>query len=315
MPTPPTAEPELLELMDRRATLLTAAPSAATTAELQTVTDALTARLAIAEPQVRRLTADDSPELLARLVAAEPVHPFDGADPAADLANRLADDRRCFVLEHPLLPDHPLNVVWVALWQGVASGIADVLDTGAPTLDPTTADTAVFYSIWNVEPGLVGVPGGSSLIEGAMEALQAELPALRRFVTLSPIPGFRAWTERLADGADEFTEADGGGGATDNDRLLRRCAEYLTSFGEDGRLLDAVARFHMGNGARLLRLNPDADRSNRGLARSYGVMANYHYEPEDRAANRDALGAGRPAVSEEISQLLAGASAAGPAPR
>jgi malonyl-CoA decarboxylase len=226
-----------------------------------------------------------------RLAAAEPVHPFRGPD---DLADRLADDRRCFVLEHPSLADRPLNVVWVALWQGVPHDLAAVLDPTAPTGDPAAADTAAFYSIWNVEPGLVGLPGGRTLLIGAMAALRAELAGLSTFVTLSPIPGLRRWIE-----ADDATPAPS------EEELLRAGAHYLTSLRDDGRPLDAVARFHLGNGARLLSICAGADRSERGMDRSFGLMANYRYEPEDRDANRVALAAGDVVVGEQVASLLA----------
>lgn len=276
----------LPDLVDRRAELLGRGDGD----DLEQVTLELGSRLADSVPRVRRIAADEPGDLVERLVAAEPVHPFRDD---ADLADRLADDRRCFVLEHPSLPGRPLNVVWVALRPGIATALDEILDPAAPTLDPQLADTAVFYSIWNVEPGLVGIPGGSSLLGGAIDALRDELPGLVEFVTLSPIPGFRAWWEGQDGAADVPAPA-----------LAAACARYLTSFGDDGRLLDAVARFHLGNGARLLQLNSGADRSARGLSRSYGLMANYHYEPEDRVHNRSELEAGRPVVGPAVAELI-----------
>ncbi|MFN7150346.1 MAG: malonyl-CoA decarboxylase domain-containing protein, partial [Microthrixaceae bacterium] len=172
-----------------------------------------------------------------------------------------------------------------------------------PTTEPAAADTAVFYSIWNVEPGWVGLPGGRVLLERAIEELRAELPGLTTFATLSPIPGFTRWD-------DDHAGASGQDAGHDRDHagLLRRCAEYLTTLRDDGRPLDAVARFHLGNGARLVALTEDSDRSERGMARSAGIMANYRYEPEDRHANRSALAAGRPAIGDEIASLLGSAA-------
>ena len=271
---------DLSALVDRRATLL-ADRHPEDRDELDRVTvelrDALDGRAA----RVRRVTADEPGDLVERLASAEPVHPVSGPE---DLADRLDDDRRCFVLEHPLLPGRPLNVVWVALWQGVPGDLAAVLDAAAPTSDPSAADTAAFYSIWNVEPGLVGLPGGRALLGGAVEQLREDLPGLHTFVTLSPVPGFRRWVESR-------------GPAAENDHdLLRGCATYLTTLGADGRPIDPVARFHLGNGARLLAIAPDADLSERGLERSFGIMANYRYEPEDRTMNAAALAAGAPGV-------------------
>lgn len=283
MPAAPTTDQ-----IERRAELL-ARSGPGDAAELQRLTDDLGAMMRGTDLVVRRLTLDEPGEVLDRLVAAEPVHPFTDR---RDLADRLDDDRRCFVLEHPALPGRPLNIVWCALWRGTPQDLAAILDPEAPTADPDTADTAAFYSIWNVEPGLVGLPGGRTLLLGAVAALQAQLPGLRTFVTLSPVPGLRAWLE--ARGEPPVGEP----------ALLTSCARYLTSLRDDGRPLDAVARFHLGNGARLWSLAPAADVSERGLARSFGVMANYRYEPEDRQANRAALAEGRPAVGEQVAALL-----------
>ena len=281
-------------LVDRRAALL-ADRDPDTRADLDVVTSELRDALDGRSPRVWRVTADEPGDLVARLAAAEPVHPIQGPE---DLADRLDDDRRCFVLEHPLLPGRPLNVVWVALWQGVPGDLAAVLDPAAPTADPDAADTAVFYSIWNVEPGLVGLPGGRALLGGVVEQLREELPGLRTFVTLSPVPGFRRWLRDSGPAAqpDEPMEQP--------EELLRSCARYLTSTGDDGRPIDPVARFHMGNGARLLHIVGGADRSERGMERSFGIMANYRYEPEDRAENATALQRGRPALGDSVVALL-----------
>jgi malonyl-CoA decarboxylase len=275
------------DLLDRRAELL-AHVGPGNTAELAELTEQLGALMRSGELVVRRLTGDEPGEVLDRLVAAEPVHPFRGPD---DVADRLDDDRRCYVLEHASLPGRPLNIVWCALWRGVPDDLDAILDPTAPTADPTAADTAVFYSIWNVEPGLVGLPGGRTLLVGAVDALRAELPGLSTFVTLSPVPGFRDW---LGSGPRNAPA----------EHLLADCARYLTTLRDDGRPLDAVARFHLGNGARLLALAPDADRSERGMDRSFGIMANYRYEPEDRAANRAALREGHVAVGDQVAGLL-----------
>lgn len=288
-----TASPS--DLLDRRAELLRAGED---DAELARVTDTLAGLVDTEGLLVRRITLDESPDVLDRLVRDEPVHPFSGPD---DVADRLADDRRCFVLELRSAPSRPLNVVFCALWRGLARHLGEVLDPTAPTADPAGADTAIFYSIWNAEPGWVGLPGGRILLEGAVEELRAELPGLTTFATLSPIPGFMRWNEDRPSGTDPAPEAD-------DEALLGRCATYLTTLREDGRPLDAVARFHLGNGARLVALTAHSDRSERGLARSAGIMANYRYEPEDRHANRSALAAGDPAISDEVADLLGSAA-------
>lgn len=278
-------------LVDRRARLLEDGAGrservlADVTAQLRELLDA-------ADPVVRPVDPDGDADLVGRLAGAEPVHPVRDA---RDLADRLDADRRLFVLEHPVLPGRPMNVVWVALWQGAPGSIDDVLDPDAPVSDPGTADTATFYSIWNADPGLAGLGRGESLIEGAVDLLRAELPQLSTFVTLSPMPGFRAWVE-----AGQAGNVDVG----DQESLLRAAATYVTSLGGNGRPLDAVARFHVGNGARVWRVNADADRSARGAARSFGVMVNYRYGPEDRTANRAQLASGSVPVSPGVTALL-----------
>jgi malonyl-CoA decarboxylase len=285
MPDSPTPEQ-----LDRRAELLAHCGSE-DAAELAELTETLRHALHDGRLRVRRLVPERDGELLDRLVLAEPVHPFSGPD---DVADRLAEDRRCFVLEHPALRGRPLNVVWVALWRGVPHDLGAVLDPSAPTTDPASADTAAFYSIWNVEPGLVGLPGGRTLLVGAVEALRDELAGLTTFATLSPVPGLRRWLEADTSVPTPPTQ----------DQLLRAGARYLTSLRDDGRPLDSVARFHLGNGARLLSICPDADRSPRGLERSFGLMANYRYEPEDREANRATLRAGTVVVGDQVAALL-----------
>jgi malonyl-CoA decarboxylase len=283
--------------IERRARLLAERPAAGTeaAAELAALGEELGALMRSDALTVRRLTSDEPAEVLDRLVAAEPVHPFAGPD---DVADRLASDRRVFVLEHPSLPQRPLNIVWVALWRGVPGDLAAILDPAAPTADAAAADTAVFYSIWNVEAGLVGLPGGATLLSGALVALRGELPGLSTFVTLSPVPGFRAWL--------------GARDTQDPQQRLVECARYLTTLRDDGRPVDSVARFHLGNGARLLAVAPDADRSERGMERSFGIMANYRYEPEDRDANRASLAAGRVVMGDQVAVLLADPSGSAP---
>lgn len=288
----PTPTPS--ELVDRRAELLSRpAGDPGRDAELASLTDELRGVLA-GDARLRRLrlhSGGGPDDLARRLAALEPVNPVRDE---ADLADRFDVDRRVFVLEHDRLPGRPLNVVWVALCRGVPDRLGEVLDPGAARLDPAEADTAVFYSIWNAEPGLVGLGRGGGLIGAATEELRGELPDLRTFVTLSPVPGFRRTAER--DGSADGSEAA--------EELAAACARYLTTT-RRGRLLDPVARFHMGNGARLWRICPDADPSPSGMSRSWGVMANYRYEPEDREANRRSLVVGSPAIGEQVAALLA----------
>ncbi len=255
-----------------------------------------------AEAEVRRIVDRGR---LAWLLRREPVNPVDGADDDATFDRSLLDrtdvDRRVYELIDPAAADRPRTVVWVALTRDVPCSLEELIDD-RPPMQPEQADTAVFWSIWNVDddsdrPQASRGPGGRDLIDGSVRLLRDELPALRTFVTLSPIPGLRRWiTGRTPDRDDPA----GGIG------LAATAARYLSTLGEDGRPIDAVARFHLGNGARLWRVNLDADRSDRGLGRSYGVMANYRYAPEDRAANRELLRTGAVAVSDEVAGLIDG---------
>ena len=296
-------QPDLLNLVLRRAELLASmdatvpltSAAADLTDELAAVTAELKIRLESAPMAVRRLTLGEPGDLCDRLALAEPIHPFASSSPAdreADIADRFAPDRRCFVLEHPLLWGHPLNVVWVALLGSRPAAMPQILDPDRTQLDPSDATTAVFYSIWNVEAGLSGIPGGASLLTGAMDLLKSEFPRLTEFVTLSPIPGYREWLSQ----EQAVTHSP--------EELLKGCAKYLCSLGETGRPIDPVARFHLGNGARLVQINPKADLSDRGTERSFGIMANYLYEPEDRAVNKAAVRQGDIPIGAQVQELL-----------
>ncbi len=140
--------------------------------------------------ELRRITWDSSAALLERLIAYEAVHEIRGW---TDLKNRLEADRRCFAFFHPRMPDEPLIFVEVALVNGIAGDIHDLLDETAPIGDPEAADTAIFYSISNCQAGLVGISFGDFLIKRVVDALASELPRLKSYATLSPLPGFRAW--------------------------------------------------------------------------------------------------------------------------
>ncbi len=230
---------------------------------------------------LRVLDPDDP--LVAELGAIEPVNPPTGRE---DLERRVAADRRVLVLE----ADHqPAVALWVALTRGIPDRLDEVLSPAAPILDPATADTAVFHSIWNVDGGPAGRGAASRLVDLALEELARTLPRVTTATTMSPVPGLRDWL-----GARDVEEPP-----TD-DALVRLAAEYLRSRRPDGAVLDPVARFHLGNGARLWRVLPGADRSARGLERAFGVMANYRYAPEDRAANRAELSRGVTPLGPEV---------------
>lgn len=263
--------------------------------------------------EVRRLTDRD---LLAALLRREPVNPVDDAEDPSVFDRALSDrtdvDRRVYGLVDPTAPDHPATVVWVALTRGVPRSLDALTDDREP-LRPSESDTAAFWSIWNVadetaeRAGGARPPGGRDLIEGAVQLLLDELPSLRTFVTLSPIPGLRRWIASLPDSDRALHPSDHHRQEVHEapDLALEQlAARYLTTLGDDGRPLDAVARFHLGNGARLWRVNSAADRSARGAERSHGMMANYRYLPEDRRENLRMLGNGTVAVSDDVAALV-----------
>jgi len=240
---------------------------------------------------LRQIDWNTPAHILEKLIQYESVHESQGWN---DLRRRLADDRRCFGYFHPMMPDEPLIFVEVALVNGMADAIAPLL---APLVeDAPEPDTAVFYSINNCQPGLSGVSFGNLLIKQVASRLQSEMPNLKRFVTLSPVPGFRKWVERHFESVVE-------------EDLTSLCALYLTQK-RGSRLLDPVARFHLGNGARLERVNLAADASEIRQKQSYGIMVNYLYEPDLIVDNHEKLmEEGVIALSKSVQQLVKTADA------
>ncbi len=353
--------------------------------------------------ELRRIDWQTPAATLEKLIAYEAVHEIAGW---SDLRRRLAPDRRCFAFFHPALPGEPLIFVEVALTEGLATAVQPLLvrddETDRATLDETRrrlagrADTAIFYSISNCQDGLRGVSFGNFLIKQVVEELKTELPQLRRFATLSPVPGFRRWMEqRLADAArpepaePAAAHARSGSGGADpanpaataaleparpaaaapiaaepsppgeppapraraaspaavlrDDEvealrpfaepgadplalwraalaeapwfddpaqaeavrrpLLRLCAAYLTD-GRDGRgPSDPVARFHLGNGAQLERIDWLGNVAPRGISESYGLMVNYLYAPDRIEANHEGFMHGKVARSPVVDAL------------
>ncbi len=210
----------------------------------------------------------DSPAIiLEKIIAYEAVHEIQNWD---DLRRRLQpQDRRCFAFFHPSMPTEPLIFVEVALTKGVPNSIQTLLTDTGETLIETEANTAVFYSISNCQPGLAGVSFGNSLIKQVARDLSRDLPNLKTFVTLSPIPGFARWLDAEGIAKDE----------TDGAQLEKLAAKYLlTAKDANERPLDPVARFHLGNGELVHALHHGADTSERGQRRSGGVMVNYLYD-------------------------------------
>jgi malonyl-CoA decarboxylase len=225
--------------------------------------------------EVRRIDWDSPASILEKLIAYEAVHEIHGFP---DLRRRLERDRRCFAFFHPALPDEPLIFVEIALVDDMPDDVAPILAVDSPVTDPKRARCAVFYSITSTQAGLRGVSFGNFLIKQVASDLHAELPNLKLFCTLSPIPGLRAWAERNAASVPAVKEGAVPAPEHDRETLQSLAAWYLTRAWDHGQILDSVARFHLGNGARLERVNWRADVSPKGLAQSYGMMVNYVYD-------------------------------------
>ena len=239
--------------------------------------------------------------VLEKLIEYEAVHEIAGWQ---DLRRRLAADRRCFAFFHPALPHEPLIFIEVALSKGISASIEPLLSLDAPQLDAQSADTAIFYSITNCQTGLRGISFGNLLIKQVAQRLGQEFPRIKTFATLSPIPGFRAWLKtvipQIADLPKGPTQLDTlalldrpAWHADENDSgqlrkvLTPLAAYYLAHAKQDGEVADPVARFHLGNGASLERLNWLADTSPRGMRQSAGMMVNYLYSLDDVEENHE----------------------------
>lgn len=268
----------------------------------------LTAWFDVGFLELQRLTWNSPAALLEKIVQYEAVHAIQSWK---DLKNRLGSDRRCYAFFHPRMPQEPLIFVEVALLEDLADNVQKLLDENAPVADAERANTAIFYSISATQEGLRGVSFGNFLLKRVVDDLQRDFPRLQTFATLSPIPGLVRWASKNPkDVVAAFGDADwkrlaavGIDGpesprlapilagnpewATDpaltralRDPLLKATATYLLETKRDKQPLDPVARFHLGNGARVERLNWLADTSEKGLGQSWGVMVNYLYDPE-----------------------------------
>ena len=286
--------------------------------------------------ELRRITWDSPAALLEKLVGYEAVHEIRGW---RDLKDRLDSDRRCYAFFHPRMPAEPLIFVEVALLEGLADSVQRLLDQKAPVQDPDDADTAIFYSISNCQRGLGGISFGNFLIKRVVDVLSSEFRNLKAFATLSPIPGFRRWLEaRAGDGAEgllteeeaaslrgALPDAESGAAAllgiiarrgwlrdanlkkAAEPALARLCARYLLNEGSGRRAADPVAHFHLSNGARIERLNPEADISEKGLKESAGIMVNYLYDPgRIEQYHEDYAGEGKRNASTAVRRLARG---------
>jgi malonyl-CoA decarboxylase len=269
---------------------------------------------------LRRIDWQTPAAILDKIIAYEAVHEIQGWD---DLRRRLDPvDRRCFAFFHPSLVDEPLIFVEVALSDAIPDNIQSLLQEQSKSVPAQEPSTAVFYSISNCQEGLRGISFGNFLIKQVVEDLVKERPSLKTFVTLSPVPDFADWlaevsssdASSLASAAERAQLAALEDGnwiyATEAEDLkpvlLRLAAHYfLRAKLDNGRPVDPVARFHLGNGARLERINWLGDTSAKGLREAHGIMCNYRYELRDIEKNHEAYeNEGAVAASRQVQALL-----------
>ena len=278
--------------------------------------------------ELRRISWDSPASLIEKLIKYEAVHDIKSW---ADVKNRLDSDRRCYGFFHPRLPGEPLIFVEVALMDHMANSIGPLLDESADLVNLDKAGTAIFYSISNTQPGLRGVSFGDSLIKRVVETLKQEFPRLKTFATLSPIPGFRPWLAKNLEGMLERLDAKSRAslaralrsetaaadqvlasaekvaliapGSPVRRALEQFAAHYLGQCLQDGRPVDSVARFHLGNGARVEQIHWAADGSAKGHRQSFGLMVNYLYDLKKLDKHRAQLALGKIPASPAIDAM------------
>lgn len=270
--------------------------------------------------ELQRISWNSPAILLEKLIEYEAVHEIRSW---SDLKNRLDSDRRCYAFFHPRMPMEPLIFVEVALVDELADNVQALLDERAPVFDAQRAKTAIFYSISTTQSGLRGVSFGNFLLKRVVDDLKRDFSRLATFATLSPIPSLRRWVEKnpgvwqqaftedmvqrvarhvgpkgpvidSAVGIKALLVDDAWAANTRLARalqpgLVRMAARYLLHAKAGTRPYDPVARFHLGNGARIERINTLADISTNGLQQSYGLMVNYLYDPDAIETNLEAF--------------------------
>ena len=252
--------------------------------------------------ELHEITWSSPALLLEKIIQHESVHAIDGWD---DLRRRLQPDRRCYAFFHPQLPGEPLIFVEVALVTTISKEVGPLLDKKSESLDSKKFKTAIFYSISNCQPGLRGISLGNFLIKRVAEKILQEIPSVKTFSTLSPVPGFNKWLdalpgspalEALEDKKGKIAQSlkvlmkDGEWSkrlskgwtpalarAEEKTALMYLCFIYLTQFVHKSSG-DSVAKFHLANGAKLHDINWAADLSKKGFAQSSAMMVNYLYE-------------------------------------
>ena len=250
--------------------------------------------------KLTKITWDTKAAVLEKIIQYERVHKIKDMN---ELKRRLGEDRRFFSYFHPALDDEPIIFVQVALTNGLGKSIQEIMK-------PTTGnekkyDTATFYSISNCQEGLTRVTLGNFLIKRVVYEIQEELPNIKNFGTLSPIPGFRDWFTTLDEGIIQnilgkipystvsFLRSSslkvGDGRIVSNKKaIIKLVAHYLMNEKNKKDLpINDVCRFHLGNGAIIEDIVINANVSEVGFNRSFGVMVNYLYELKNIEKNHE----------------------------
>ena len=273
---------------------------------------------------LRRIDWSTPAIVLEKIIRYEAVHRIRGWE---DLRRRIdPPDRRCYAFFHPALVDDPLIFVEVAFTRDIPTAIAPILTSQREAIQPDRATTAVFYSISNCQRGLAGVSFGHFLIKQVAEEISREISNISTFVTLSPAPGFAEWLahERGREASTVIAEDDRAALASLDvqgwwqipatrepvrEPLTRAAAWYfLHARTKTGTPVDPVARFHLGNGARLEQLDWLADTSSKGLSQSHGLMVNYLYDLKNIEKNHEAYAEGRAIAASSAVRRLARAA-------
>ena len=268
--------------------------------------------------KLTKITWDTKAAVLEKIMKYERVHEIKGMD---ELKRRLGEDRRFFSYFHPALEDEPIIFVQVALTNGLGRSIQEI--TKPHSKGDQKYDTATFYSISNCQEGLSRVTLGNFLIKRVVYEIQEELPNIKHFGTLSPIPGFREWFSYLEDNKirnilgnipiDNISflkSSDLKIGdtriVTNKNAILKLVSHYLVNEKNQKQLpVNDVTRFHLGNGAIIEDIIINANVSEVGFNRSFGVMVNYLYELKNIEKNHeDYINNKKVIVSDKIKKFI-----------
>ena len=239
--------------------------------------------------RLERITWDTKAAVLERIISYEKVHKIKDM---TDLKRRLDEDRRFYAYFHPVLPDEPLIFVQVAFTQGLASSVQDIIKPMTP--NQPKADTATFYSISNCQQGLTSVTLGNFLIKRVVYEIQQENPKIKHFGTLSPLPGFAEWVNYIEEnklrsilGSEDYEKVKfllsteikiGDPRIIEHKKIIKKLTiHYLIKEKVNGKPVNAVTRFHLGNGASIENIVINGNISDYGYNESFGIMVNYIY--------------------------------------